>query len=141
MLSRQPVTSTTRCLIIAEIKIEPFAVRVLSEEASDYHARSSSKFILNDVLNNVKNGAQGFLGVEVPCEHLAFLDENGEPKVMYHGTPDGSFAEFRPGSYFSLEQRYAERYQNPSASSISTGKQALNPQTFVVFLDIESLSI
>ena len=65
------------------------------------------------------------------------LDENGEPKVMYHGTPDGSFVAFRPGAYFSSEQQYADRYQNPSASSISTGKQALIPQTFAVFLDIK----
>jgi len=122
---------------IAGIKIEPLTVRVLSEENSDYHARSSSKFILNDVLNNVKNGAQSFLGIAAPFEHSALLDKNGEPKVMYHGTPNGTFAEFRPGAYFSSEQQYADRYQNPSASSISTGKQALNPKTFAVFLDIK----
>ncbi|MBP3836709.1 MAG: hypothetical protein J6E31_06415, partial [Pyramidobacter sp.] len=126
---------------IAEIKIEPLAVRVLSEENSDYHARSSFKFILNDVLNNVKNGAQSFLGIAAPFEHSALLDKNGEPKVMYHGTPDGSFVAFRPGAYFTSEQQYADRYQNPSANSISTGKQALNPKTFAVFLDIKSLSI
>ena len=55
---------------------------------------------------------------------------------MFHGTPDGSFVAFRPGAYFSSEQQYADRYQNPSASSISTGKQAVNPKTFDVFLNI-----
>ena len=64
------------------------------------------------------------------------VDANGEPKVMFHGTPDGSFVAFRPGAYFSSEQQYADRYQNPSASSISTGKQAVNPKTFDVFLNI-----
>ena len=65
------------------------------------------------------------------------VDENGEPLVMYHGTPDGSFVAFHPGAYFSSEKQYADRYQNPSASSISTSKQVVNPKTFAVFLNIK----
>ena len=64
-------------------------------------------------------------------------DENGSLKVMYHGTPDGEFTVFRDGTYFTDSKEYADRYQNPSASSISTGKVASTPKTFEVYLDIK----
>lgn len=48
------------------------------------------------------------------------LDNNGEPKVMYHGTPFGGFDAFKENSpaYFTDDVTLAERYKNPSASSI-----------------------
>lgn len=48
------------------------------------------------------------------------LDNNGEPKVMYHGTPFGGFDKFKENSpaYFTDDINLAERYKNPSASSI-----------------------
>ena len=64
-------------------------------------------------------------------------DENGKLKIMYHGTPDGSFTVFKDGSYFTEHKAYADRYQNTSASSISSGKVAANPKTFEVYLDIK----
>lgn len=64
-------------------------------------------------------------------------DENGNLKVMYHGTPNGNFTVFRDGTYFTDSKEYADRYQNPGASSISTGKEAKNPKTFEVYLDIK----
>ena len=63
-------------------------------------------------------------------------DEGGHLIPMYHGTPNGSIAQFNPGTYFTANKEYADRYQNPSASSISTGKTASNPKTFEVYLDI-----
>ena len=64
-------------------------------------------------------------------------DENGNLKVMYHGTPNGDYTVFRDGTYFTESKDYADRYQSPSASSISTGKVASNPKTFEVYLNIE----
>ncbi len=69
-------------------------------------------------------------------QHSQVRDENGRIKAMYHGTPNGSIAEFKPGTYFTDNKEYADRYQNPGASSISTGKVASNPKTFQVYLDI-----
>ena len=64
-------------------------------------------------------------------------DENGNLKVMYHGTPNGDFTVFKDGTYFTDNKEYADRYQNPGASSISSGKTASNPKTFEVYLDIK----
>ncbi len=64
-------------------------------------------------------------------------DENGNLKVMYHGTPNGDFTVFKDGTYFTDNKEYADRYQNPGASSISTGKVTSNPKTFEVYLDIK----
>ena len=64
-------------------------------------------------------------------------DESGNLKVMYHGTPNGDFTVFQDGTYFTDNKDYADRYQNPSASSISSGKVASNPKTFEVYLDIK----
>lgn len=64
-------------------------------------------------------------------------DENGNLKVMYHGTPNGDYTVFRDGTYFTESKDYADRYQSPSASSISTGKVASNPKTFEVYLNIK----
>lgn len=64
-------------------------------------------------------------------------DENGNLKVMYHGTPNGGFTVFKDGTYFTDNKEYADRYQNPSASSIGFGKVASNPKTFEVYLDIK----
>ena len=64
-------------------------------------------------------------------------DENGNLKVVYHGTPNGDYTIFKDGTYFTDNKAYADRYQNPSASSISSGKTASNPKTFEVYLDIK----
>lgn len=64
------------------------------------------------------------------------LDENGNLMVMYHGTPNGAHNTFRSGSYFTPDASHADKYQNPSASSLSTGKTASNPKTYKVYLNI-----
>ena len=63
-------------------------------------------------------------------------DENGNLKVMYHGTPNGEFTVFKDGTYFTDNKEYADTYQNPGASSISTGKTASSPKTFEVYLNM-----
>lgn len=65
------------------------------------------------------------------------VDENGNLLVMYHGTPNGDYSVFKSGTYFTANKEYADRYQNPGASSISTGKTASAPKTFAVYLDIK----
>lgn len=64
-------------------------------------------------------------------------DENGNLLTMYHGTPNGDFTVFKDGTYFTQNKEYADRYQSPSASSISTGKKATAPKTFEVYLNIK----
>ena len=82
-------------------------------------------------------------GKELSNEQIDFfkdskvVDENGNLKVVYHGTPNGEFSVFKEGTYFTDNKAYADRYQNPGASSISTGKVAASPKTFEVYLDIK----
>lgn len=65
-------------------------------------------------------------------------DESGNLLVMYHGTPYGGFTQFKGGNYFTYNREYADRYQNPSASSVR-GKYdtASSPQTYEVYLNIK----
>jgi hypothetical protein len=61
-------------------------------------------------------------------------DEYGNILKFYHGTPDGSFNEFKSGSYFTTNKEYAEVYKNKNASSISVKKGANNPRLYEVNL-------
>ena len=64
-------------------------------------------------------------------------DENGELMKMYHGSPNGHITEFRPGTYFTKNEKYADRYQNPGASSISlsSSKEINDPKTYEVYIN------
>lgn len=64
-------------------------------------------------------------------------DENGNLKVMYHGTPNATFTKFRSGTYFTEHKWYADVYQNQGASSLSYKKTANKPDTYAVYLDIK----
>ena len=64
------------------------------------------------------------------------VDENGNLRVMYHGTPNGDFTVFNDGTYFTADKEYADKYQSPSASSLNSRKVASNPKTFEVYLNI-----
>lgn len=66
-------------------------------------------------------------------------DENGNLKVFYHGTPDGTFTSFRPHSYFTEDKNYASTYKDPNASSISNSfsKKNENPTVHAVYLNIK----
>lgn len=64
-------------------------------------------------------------------------DENGNLQVMYHGTPNAGFTEFRPGTYFTPNKWYAEFYHDKSASMLRTKQTADSPDTYKVYLDIK----
>ena len=68
------------------------------------------------------------------------VDENGEPLVVYHGTPLGGFDTFkRQQNYFTSMKWYADRYQDESTSSNFVPDKHENPgekMTYAVFLNI-----
>lgn len=63
-------------------------------------------------------------------------DKKGNLLVMYHGTPNGNHTTFRSGTYFTENPDYAEIYQNPGASMLSSRKTVDNPKTYKVYLNI-----
>ena len=64
-------------------------------------------------------------------------DEQGNLKVMYHGSPNAGFTEFRSGTYFTPMKWYADGYKKQGASMLSYKKTADNPDTYEVYLNIE----
>lgn len=80
-----------------------------------------------------------------PEEASKVVDENGEPKVMYHGTPWGEFNEFRHFSpntgdrtpsghlYFSASKFWAETYTRGEFN-----KGTNSPTLYEVFLNIRN---
>ena len=64
-------------------------------------------------------------------------DENGNLMKMYHGSPNGHITEFHPGTYFTKNEKYADRYQNPGASSISlsSSKEINDPKTYEAYIN------
>ncbi len=64
-------------------------------------------------------------------------DENGNLMEMYHGSPNGHITEFRPGTYFTKDKKYANGYQNPEASyiSLSSFKEVNDPKTYEVYIN------
>lgn len=64
-------------------------------------------------------------------------DKRGNLKVMYHGTPNGTFTVFNDGTYFTENKEYADLYQNPGASMLSVKKTANAPKTYEVYLNIK----
>ena len=69
-----------------------------------------------------------------------FKNADGTPKVYYHGTPYGGFDTFKGWSYFTADKAYADKYHNPSASSIR-GKYnaATKPETYEVYLTADKV--
>ena len=96
-----------------------------------------------DIVNtqmSISSDSEGKQLSEGQIEYFAdskIRDENGNLKVMYHGTPNGDFTVFRDGTYFTENKWYADLYQNPGASSLNSRKTATNPKTFKVYLDIK----
>jgi len=66
------------------------------------------------------------------------VDADGNPLVVYHGTPNASFTEFNEGAHFTEDPDYAAIYTNPSASSInSKAKRSAAPAIMPVYLSIK----
>lgn len=51
------------------------------------------------------------------------------PSKVYHGTPSDFKGEPNFPLYLTSDKKYADIYQNPSASSLSSGKKATSPTT------------
>ena len=80
-----------------------------------------------------------------PSEASKVVDENGEPKIMYHGTPWGNFNVFnplspntgdrtRPGEiFFSSVKWWADSY---TTGTFNEGTKT--PKTYAVFLNIRN---
>lgn len=109
-----------------------------------------SVITVRDMLENVKQADNPDVYVKEPKDQIQtkefkkwfgnskVVNADGTPKVMYHGTPNGNFDTFKKGAnYFTENEQYADRYQNPSASSISTGKVVDNPTTHAVYIKME----
>lgn len=66
------------------------------------------------------------------------VNDDGTPKIMYHGTPYGGFEEFKDWQYFTENKAYADQYHNPSASSIrGRYNPATQPMTYEVYLSVK----
>ena len=67
-------------------------------------------------------------------------DENGNLMKMYHGSTNGHITEFQPGTYFTKNKEYADRYQSESASSLtpSAYKTIKDPKTYEVYVNAKN---
>lgn len=89
---------------------------VFKSVANNGNASQVSKLILGKHLAEVKGNVS------------KVLDENGEPKVVYHGSPYYGFTIFKNESYFTAQKNYAARYK----------KGGNNSGIYDVFLDIKN---
>lgn len=63
----------------------------------------------------------------------------GYSQKMYHGTPYGGFTVFKDWSYFTPNEQYADRYHNPSASSVrGRYAPASKPMTYGVYIKADN---
>ena len=65
------------------------------------------------------------------------FDENGEPLVVYHGTPTGGFNHFMDYPFFTDNPGLAEIYTSASASSRRFGKKKTKGKVYLVFLKMK----
>lgn len=89
---------------------------VFKSVANNGNASQVSKLILGKHLAEVKGNVS------------KVVDENGEPKVVYHGSPYYGFTIFKNESYFTAQKNYAARYK----------KGGNNSGIYDVFLDIKN---
>ena len=101
------------------------------EKVNETSNEENKKFSLKDNKGNeLTKGQQEYF------KNSKVRDGEGNLMVMYHGTPNGNFTVFKDGTYFTANEQYAERYQDPSSISISYGKEKVNPKTYAVYLNI-----
>lgn len=109
---------------------------ILDRLANDKTLReenSEIKFSMQDSDGNALTEAQ-----QEYFKNSKVRDEDGRLMVMHHGTPYGGFTVFKSASYFTQDKNYADKYQNPSASSLrGRYNEATNPTTYDVYLNIE----
>ena len=99
----------------------------------NYKGDSQIKFSMQDSDGNTLTEAQ-----QEYFKNSKVRDEDGRLMVMHHGTPYGGFTVFKSASYFTQDKGYADKYQNPSASSLrGRYSEATNPTTYDVYLNME----
>lgn len=99
-----------------EVEIKKTLDGVFKSVANNGNASQVSKLILGKHLAEVKENVS------------KVVDENGEPKVVYHGSPYYGFTIFKNESYFTAQKNYAARYK----------KGGNNSGIYDVFLDIKN---
>ena len=99
-----------------EVEIKKTLDGVFKSVANNGNASQVSKLILGKHLAEVKGNVS------------KVVDENGEPKVVYHGSPYYGFTIFKNESYFTAQKNYAARYK----------KGGNNSGIYDVFLDIKN---
>ena len=118
-------------------------IESLNQNIADSQDNSSGSTQFSRQLNDAATHTSDSDGRQLAPQQQEYFknskvrDENGNLKVMYHGTPTGGFTEFRNGLQFFTENKdYADNYQEPTASSRKAGKPKTNPQTYEVYLNI-----
>lgn len=111
------------------------------EKYRPLHGGSQNSASLISAGSGVKTVADLFSAVKSLDKNFApkpvnplFLNEDGTPKVFYHGTPSGDFEVFKDWQYFTEGKEYADRYQNQGASSNGYKKDTRAPKTYAVYL-------
>ena len=99
-----------------EVEIKKTLDGVFKSVANNGNASQVSKLIFGKHLAEVKGNVS------------KVVDENGEPKVVYHGSPYYGFTIFKNESYFTAQKNYAARYK----------KGGNNSGIYDVFLDIKN---
>ena len=99
-----------------EVEIKKTLDGVFKSVANNGNASQVSKLILGKHLAEVKRNVS------------KVVDENGEPMVVYHGSPYYGFTIFKNESYFTAQKNYAARYKKGGNNSV----------IYDVFLDIKN---
>ena len=120
-------------------KLESMGVPFVEYAAGDEEARKTALNSIEDVKFSDRDSDGGELSEEQQeyFRESKVRDEQGRLLVMYHGTPNGGFTKFRSGTYFTQNAEYAEVYQSPGASMLSTKRGADTPMTYKVYLNIK----
>lgn len=67
-----------------------------------------------------------------------FVSKSKVKETVYHGTPNATFDNFREGSIFTKNRKYAERYINQGASSMGYKKTQDKPAIYSAKIDIRN---
>lgn len=72
------------------------------------------------------------------------IDDNGEPLVVYHGTPNGKISEFKegkePGYYFTNKEKIAQGYQYHRGLGLSKSNNANTESVFLNIRDVQEIN-
>lgn len=117
------------------IKISPAVGAPIAKTTYGTITRTGDTLTIADFFDVVKRNDPEFKPHPVSKN---MLNEDGTPKLMYHGTPYGGYTVFKDWQYFTDDKKYADVYQEPSASSIrGRYNPATNPMTYAAYLSVK----